>query len=337
MPRLTENDRWRAIGMLQSGTPQTQVARRFNVHRNTIWNLWRRHQQTNHVRDRPRSGRPPVTTRRQDNWIRQTHLRHRFQPATTTAATIPGLRRISSQTVRRRLRRYGIIARRPARRPILTLQHRQRRLQWARQHLRWDQRQWNHVLFTDESRFSLNRADGRVRVYRRRGERFADNTVMEADRFGGGSVMVWGGITATQKTNLIIIAGNLTGQRYRDEILQPAVIPFLRQHGPGVTLQQDNARPHTARIVQHFLAQNNVDVLPWPAKSPDMSPIEHVWDEMERRLRRSPNPPVTLQQLQQRLRDIWNNIPQRCHTRLVNSMRRRCVACINAAGGHTRY
>ena len=337
MPRLSENDRWRALGMLQAGTTQREVARQFNVHRNTVWNLWHRHQQTNQVRDRPRSGQPPVTTRRQDNWIRQVHLRNRFQPASTTAATIPGLRRISAQTVRRRLRRFGIVARRPARRPILTFQHRQRRLLWARQHLRWPLRQWNRVLFTDESRFVLNRADGRVRVYRRRGERYVNNCVMEADRFGGGSVMVWGGIRATHRTDLIVIAGNLNGQRYRDEVLQPTVIPFMRRHGPGMTLQQDNARPHTARVVQQFLTQNNVNVLPWPARSPDMSAIEHVWDEMDRRLRRSPNPPATLQQLQQRLQQIWNNIPQHCHARLVHSMRRRCVACINAAGGHTRY
>ena len=55
-------------------------------------------------------------------------------------------------------------------------------------------RQWRRVLFTDESRFTLYRADGRRRVYRRRGERFADACVVERDRFGGGSVMVWGGI-----------------------------------------------------------------------------------------------------------------------------------------------
>jgi hypothetical protein len=106
--------------------------------------------------------------------------------------------------------------------------------------------------------------------------------------------------------------------------------------------------------------------LDWPAVSPDLLPIEHLWDEMERRLRRLPNPPVTLPEMAQalvniqslpegaahkltfilersvatsgeRLVNIWNNIPQPFLNNLVSSMRRRCVACIDANGGHTRY
>ena len=152
MPRLSENERLKAIGMLEAGSSQRDVARQFNVHRNTILCLWQRWQQTNAVRDHPRSGRPRVTNNRQDNWIRTTHLRNRFQPATVTARSIPGLRRTSSQTVRRRLRCAGIVARRPARRPILTGNHRQPRLQWFRQRLRWTAMQWG--LFTDETRFT---------------------------------------------------------------------------------------------------------------------------------------------------------------------------------------
>ena len=107
--------------------------------------------------------------------------------------------------------------------------------------------------------------------------------------------MVWGGITGNARTPLVVINGNLTGVRYRDEILQAHVVPFLRQH--TVTLQHDNARPHVARVV----TQQNVNVLPWPAISPDLSPIEHAWDEMERRLRQLPNQPVTLAELSRAL------------------------------------
>ena len=66
----------------------------------------------------------------------------------------------------------------------------------------------------DESRFTLYRADGRRRVYRRQGERFADACVVEQDRFGGGSVMVWGGIAHGMKSQLIIVAGNMIAVRY---------------------------------------------------------------------------------------------------------------------------
>ena len=109
----------------------------------------------------------------------------------------------------------------------------------------------------------------------------------------------------------------------------------MRRH--AVTLQHDNARPQVARVVTDFLSQQNVNVLPWPAVSPDLSPTEHAWDEMERRLRQLPNQPVTLAELSRALFRIWNGIPQAFFTNLVGSMRRRCNACINADGGHTRY
>ena len=98
----------------------------------------------------------------------------------------------------------------------LTQARRLRRMAWLTAHAPrlFPMRQWRRVLFTDESRFTLYRADGRRLVYRRRGERFADACVVERDRFGGGSVMVWGGIAHGIKSQLIIVAGNMTAVRY---------------------------------------------------------------------------------------------------------------------------
>jgi hypothetical protein len=95
--------------------------------------------------------------------------------------------------------------------------------------------------------------------------------------------MVWGGKTANGRTPLVVVAGNLTGISYRGEIVQPYVIPFIHPQANNVTFQQDKARPHVPRIVRDYLTQQDVDLLPWPAVSPDRSPIEHVWDEMELR------------------------------------------------------
>ena len=71
------------------------------------------------------------------------------------------------------------------------------------------------MLFTDESRFLLRRSDGRVRVFRRRRERFSDNRKIRQDRYGGGSVMVWAGITAHARIDLMFIDGTLIAQKYR--------------------------------------------------------------------------------------------------------------------------
>ena len=186
-----------------------------------------------------------------------------------------------------------------------------------------------------KARFTLYRADGRFRVYRRRGERFADACVVERDRFGGGSVMVWGGIAHGIKSQLIIVAGNMAAVRYRDEILRPVAVPLVQQR--NLILQQDNARPHVARVCQDFLANNNIAPLAWPPYSPDLTPIEHMWDELDRRVRKCRNPPATLAQLRNALIDELNNIPMRTVNALVNSIQRRIRAATAARGGHTRY
>ena len=96
--------------------------------------------------------------------------------------------------------------------------------------------------------------------------------------------MVWGGIAHGIKSQLIIVAGNMTAVRYRDEILRAVAVPLVQQR--NLILQQDNARPHVARVCQDFLANNNIASLAWPPYSPDLIPIEHMWDELDRRVRK---------------------------------------------------
>jgi hypothetical protein len=106
------------------------------------------------------------------------------------------------------------------------------------------------VLFTDESRFWLLHIDGRVRVWRRPGERHLDETLEEKVPFGGGSIMVWSEIIFNGRTELVVIReGSMTARRYIDEVLEPHVVPFAQNMGPEFILQQDNACPHIARVV----------------------------------------------------------------------------------------
>ena len=119
--------------------------------------------------------------------------------------------------------------------------------------------------------------------------------------------MVWGGILHGLESQLAAIDGNLTAASYRDEILRLHVIPFLQQH--NLTLQLDNARPHLTRICQVFLANNNVQPLDLPPYSPDLSPTEHLWDQLDRQVRQRQPPPATRAQLSRALEEEWNNIP----------------------------
>lgn len=337
MPRLNNENRNRILGLLDAGISQKDIARRFNVDRTTIYRLVQRVRLTGTVNDRPRPGQVRVTSRRQDNYIRQLHLRHRFQTAAQTASVVIGNRgrRIHRMTVSRRLKEFGVRCRRPYHGPILTRRHRQLRMNFALNHQR--RVNWHDVVFSDESRFNLYQTDGRVRVYRRDGERFADNCVVERDRFGGGGVMVWGAINYNFRSRLLIIHGNLNARRYVDEILRPELVPLLRRQRNPMLFQHDNARPHTARLTQDFLRQEGINVLPWPSKSPDLNCIEHLWDELGRRVHGRQNAPQTVRQLAIALQQEWDNIPRRTVRRLCCSMRSRLRECSQRAGGHTRY
>ena len=263
---------------LQGGMRTADVARAINCNVHTVRRLRQRYGETVRTADHPCSGRPGVTTPAQDRYIQTSHLRDRYRMATTTAGVTPGMHNpsINAQTVCNRLKEAELRACRPVVRQVLTRYHRQQCRLWVQSHRRWTRQDWQKVLFTDESQFCLTRGDGRICIYRRRNERYTEACTLEQDRFGGGgSIMVWGNVSQHKRTELVVIAGNLNTVRYREDILLPHVVPFLQAH-PDMTLQHDNSTSHTARSVRDFLQDRNVSVLPWPAKSPDLNPIEHV-------------------------------------------------------------
>jgi hypothetical protein len=149
--------------------------------------------------------------------------------------------------------------------------------------------------------------------------------------------MVWAGICHDGRTQLKIVQGTLSAVKYRDDILGLIVLPFLQQRNFDHVFQHDNIRCHVVCVCQDFLNQNHIRVLPWPALSPDLSPIEHLWDELGRRVCHRQNPPERLQELHDALVHECNNIPQAFIQRLIGSMRRKCEAVVAARGGHTRY
>ncbi|KAL0164090.1 hypothetical protein M9458_039843, partial [Cirrhinus mrigala] len=176
-------------------------------------------------------------------------------------------------------------------------------LEWANAHIRCRLALWRGVHFTDESWFSLYRADCRQRVWRCVGERFADVNVVKRVAHGDGGVMVWAGVCYGQLTQVHFIDGILNPQGYHDEILRPIVVPFI--HDCHLILQHDNAPPHVAMICTQFLEAENIPVLAWPAYSPDTSPIEHVWDALDRRIRQCVPVPANIEQLRTAIEEEW--------------------------------
>ncbi|KAK7097775.1 hypothetical protein V1264_004706 [Littorina saxatilis] len=151
--------------------------------------------------------------------------------------------------------------------------------------------------------------------------------------------MVWGCISHDCKLDLVTIRGNLTGDQYMRHVLEPVVVTHFDNH-PLATrpvYMDDNARPHRSRAVVDYLQNNAVTTLPWPAMSPDLNPLEHIWDILGRRIQALQPPVQTLCELEAALHREWLQVTREQIRRLTGGMRRRVDAVIRARGGFTRY
>ena len=150
--------------------------------------------------------------------------------------------------------------------------------------------------------------------------------------------MVWGGISFGGHTALhVLTRGTLTAMRDRDEILRPIVRPYAGAVGPGFLLMHDNARPHVVGVCLQFLHGGGIDFMDWPARSPDLKSLEHIWDIMSRPVQQRHVAPQTVQELTDALIQVLEEIPQKSICHLIRSMPRHCRGYIQAHGGHTHY
>ena len=284
-------------------------ARRFGVSPSAVFRDWRIFRWTGQYSRRPGQGRRSNTTHQQDKYIILSARRFRRSTTRCLQSDLLGCTgvQISDQTVRNRLHCSELRSRRLFLGLILTPCHRVARRAFAREHQNWQVRHWRPLIFTDESRFDLRWPGGRIRVWRSTTKRYRACNIAQHDRYGEGSVMGWGGISLEGRTDLLVLnRGSLKGARYRDEILRPIVGPYSGVVGPVFLLVHGNAWPHVAKVCQRFLQDEGLDTINWPARSPDLNPIEHLWDITEQRIRRLPNPPRTVQELT--LVEVWSDI-----------------------------
>ncbi|GFU22664.1 transposable element Tcb2 transposase [Trichonephila clavipes] len=170
---------------------------------------------------------------------------------------------------------------------------------------------------------------------RDRGSRNNPAFVHESVRFGGGGVLVYGGISIDGRTDLYIIRdGPLTARRYRDEILRPIVVPYTASIGDDFILLGDNCRPHRANRAEDFLFEEGIVRMEWPAYYPDRNPIEHVGDTLRRRVADRQPPPQTLQELERAFLEERDGV---VINSLIDSMPQMCSTLLAVRGNHTPY
>ncbi|GFV50357.1 transposable element Tcb2 transposase [Trichonephila clavipes] len=167
--------------------------------------------------------------------------------------------------------------------------------------------------------------------------RYHQSNTVERHSYRGGGILVWAGISLGGHTDLHVFhGGTVICLRYRDEILDPYVRPYAAAIGNDFILMDDNARPHRARIVEEYLEDHGLERMEWPARSPDLKLIEHLWDYLGRGccFKSSSR---SLHELKQGLICVWSSLPIPVSDNLINSMGNRCRQCIQVRGGHIPY
>jgi transposase len=322
------------LGELRSGKRPKEVHLSLGIPLRTIYRKWKRFREEGTITPLPKTGRPKITTAREDRAMIYQVQRNPFLSCKKIGERI-GRPDLSVYTIKRRLAKVGgYKSYRAAKKPWLREINRVKRLAWARDHINWTSDQWRSVLWSDESKFEI-RNHAMKRVWRKKGKRYDPKNTQGTVKHDK-SVMVWGCFSYGGVGRLHRIDGIMKKEQYH-AILQRQMLPSARElfgQNPWI-FQQDNDPKHTALINRAYLMNQQVNVLDWPAQSPDLNPIEHLWSELDRQLQdRNCNTPDQLFDI---LKGGWEELEQKYLENLIDSMPRRCAAVIRANGRLTKY
>ncbi|GFY26966.1 transposable element Tcb1 transposase [Trichonephila clavipes] len=186
---------------------------------------------------------------------------------------------LSVRTIRRRLQQNGLTARHSLLGLPLSQSYRRLRRKWCDERKTWAA----EFVFTDESRICLQHHDVRIRVWRHRGQRILNSYVMHHHTGPALGIIVWGSIGYHYRLPLELNAGTLNSKCCIPKVLEQVVISNLKDLATAI-FQQDNVRPHMTCISQRFFFNHQIQLLPWPDHSPDLSPLENKWSLVAQRV-----------------------------------------------------
>lgn len=336
--QITEDIRSRIVALANhSSKTHREIATIFKICHTTVTRIINLERNTGSVVARKRSGRPKATSQRTDSLIRREVIKDPFISAANIKRNlVPLCNNVTLRTIQTRLaNKFNMPARRPAKKPMITTKMRKSRIEFCKSHRHWSIDDWKSVMFSDESTFLQHNCLPSV-VRRLPGisplnPRYTQKTIKHSP-----GVMAWGCFSYRGRGALTFLnkSQKMNSETYV-AILEDKLRNFMTSHHCTI-FQQDKAPCHTAKRSMEWFRTNGIQVLSWPGNSPDLNPIENLWQQVKRKI--SYSKCISFETLKHEVTRVWclETTPEQCQT-LVESMPRRIKAVLDNNGFPTKY
>lgn len=210
--------------------------------------------------------------------------------------------------------------------PTLTNNHKKKRLDFAKNLLKKGPQFWSNIIFSDEKRFCLNGPDHYNYYWH---DSRTDRSIAPDKNFSPG-VMIWGAISKQNKNRLIFIEGKINSEKYIS-VLENELKPLF--NGNNYIFQQDNAPVHKSVKTIGWLNANGIDLVDWPAYSPDLNIIENLWGILSHKIYAKKNEFSNIGDLKSKILEEWGKITHPTINALYESFPDRLLRVVGNKGG----
>lgn len=333
----------RIVGHIEATQSVAKASAYYQVAWSTCHDVFHWYQETGTTSNLPRSGWPTILSPRGQRRFGRTALKEDSKSIREVANDFsPKISRVTAQRV---LKNQEIYRFRRKRVPYLSEGSRMKRLQFAYQNRSKTAQYWGRIFFTDETYIFVSGKHTSAYVTRHRGDGYRRGKTRPTFTQPRTGVMVWACVALGKKGPNIVLdfpggkGGGMNGLRYQEQVLERVFLPYIDSLGPEghqFMFQQDNAPGHRAKSTKNWFTSHNIMLFTPPPSSPDLNPIELVWNLLRIELEKRQHIPTSKDELKQAIYEAWEQISQADIDACILKMDKKVEAVIAAQGGNIK-